>query len=133
EIVRGGALWSVGGEGYSTVGEIREADGGGVPESVAKAALLPAALCSDAVVRDTETGPGIVGDPTEAALVVAAAKAGIDAPTARRERPRLGEVPFDSAHKFMATFHRVDPDTTDRDRGEVLVCVKGAPDVVLGR
>jgi Ca2+-transporting ATPase len=130
EVVRGGAVWNVSGEGYATVGRFLDADGGVVGPELTGRAMLPAALCSDAVVRDTETGPGIVGDPTEAALVVAAAKVGFDAPTARRERPRLGEVPFDSAHKFMATFHRVDPADPASD---VLVCVKGAPDVLLGR
>jgi len=130
QVVRGDTWWSVAGEGYATTGELTEADGGEVPAALAQAALLPAALCSDAVTQDTPDGPGIVGDPTEAALVVLAAKAGVDAPTVRRERPRLGEVPFDSADKFMATFHRVDPADPDSD---VLVCVKGAPDVVLGR
>ncbi len=130
EVVRGGAVWSVSGEGYATTGRVVDADGADVPVEQVHRALLPAALCADAVARTTDDGPGIVGDPTEAALVVAAAKVGIDAPSARRERPRLGEVPFDSAHKFMATFHHLDPDD---GAGDVLVCVKGAPDVVAGR
>jgi Ca2+-transporting ATPase len=58
-----------------------------------------------------------------------AAKAGLDAPTERALRPRLAEVPFDSATKFMATFHLADPNSPN---GDVLICVKGAPDVVLG-
>jgi Ca2+-transporting ATPase len=66
-----------------------------------------------------------VGDPTEGALVVAARKAGLDPVALREAEPRLGEVPFDSAVKFMATLH-------PRDDGTLLV-VKGAPDVVLGR
>ena len=87
-------------------------------------------LCSDAVlVPHAPDGPGIIGDPTEAALVVMAAKAGLDAPTERALRPRLAEVPFDSATKFMATFHLADPNSPN---GDVLICVKGAPDVVLG-
>ena len=47
----------------------------------------------------------MIGDPTEAALVVLAAKLGVDAEETRRAYPRLAEVPFDSAYKFMATFH----------------------------
>ena len=49
----------------------------------------------------------VVGDPTEAALVVLAAKLGVDAEETRRTYPRLAEVPFDSDYKFMATFHAV--------------------------
>ncbi len=49
----------------------------------------------------------VVGDPTEAALVVLAAKLGIDVEATRRAYPRLAEVPFDSDYKFMATFHRI--------------------------
>ncbi len=130
EVVRGGAVWTVSGEGYATDGDLLDVDGRPVDDATMTRAMLAAALCSDAVARDTEIGPGIVGDPTEAALVVVAAKVGIDAPAARRDRVRLGEVPFDSAHKFMATFHWSDPEDSNSD---VLVCVKGAPDVLLDR
>ena len=72
-----------------------------------------------------------VGDPTEAALVVLAAKIGVDAEITRRAHPRLAEVPFDSAYKFMATFHRASvPDDAPES---VIGLVKGAPDVVLAR
>ena len=71
----------------------------------------------------------VVGDPTEAALVVLAAKLGVDADETRRTYPRLAEVPFDSDYKFMATFHRVRVD----GREQVIELVKGAPDVVLAR
>ncbi len=71
----------------------------------------------------------IIGDPTEAALVVLAAKLGVDAEISRAELPRLAEVPFDSAYKFMATFHRV-PEFDDEP---VIELVKGGPDVLLAR
>ena len=62
------------------------------------------ALCADAEIRDG----GLVGDPTEGALVVLAAKGGVD-PTLTRERyPRVATLPFDAAYKFMATFHRME-------------------------
>jgi Ca2+-transporting ATPase len=54
---------------------------------------------------------------------------GVDAEQSRREYPRIAEVPFDSAYKFMATVHEVDLD----DGHVVVVLVKGAPDVVLDR
>ena len=59
-------------------------------------------LCSDATVADDES---IIGDPTEAALVVLAAKIGVEAEETRRTLPRRTTVPFDSEYKFMATFH----------------------------
>jgi Ca2+-transporting ATPase len=83
------------------------------------------ALCSDATVSDGE----IVGDPTEAALVVLAAKGGIDVTDTRKAYPRVTEVPFDSAYKYMATFHRMQP---DGGKEVIRAYVKGAPDVVLG-
>src|SRR6476646_859926 len=83
------------------------------------------ALANDASVREGE----IVGDPTEAALVVLAAKSGLDVDETRRVYPRVGEVPFDSEYKLMATFHEMD----DGGRKVVRCFVKGAPDVLLAR
>ncbi len=62
---------------------------------------MPMVLASDAVVRDGE----LIGDPTEGALVVLAAKGGIDAVSTRERYPRIAELPFDAAYKLMATFH----------------------------
>ena len=83
------------------------------------------ALANDAVVRDGE----IVGDPTEAALVVLAAKGGVDVDETRRVYPRVAEVPFDSEYKLMATFHQMEVD----GKKAVRCFVKGAPDVLLAR
>jgi len=129
KVIRGGVVLSVDGEGYEPTGKIRNGDSVVENELVA-GAFLPAVLCADAVLTNEGGFAGIIGDPTEAALVVLAAKVGLDASTERTRRPRLGEVPFDSEHKFMATFHRLDPADP---QGDVLLCVKGAPDVVLSR
>ena len=112
-----GCSFTVGGEGYGITGSIT-ADEDGRPIDLTRL-LTVCALCSDATVND-----GIaVGDPTEAALVVLAAKGGIQVLAERARRPRLGEVPFDSATKYMATFH---------DGGDHIdLYVKGAPDVLL--
>jgi Ca2+-transporting ATPase len=74
-------------------------------------------------------GEELVGDPTEGALVVLAAKGGLDADGTRHRYPRLGVVPFDAAYKYMATFHNM----TDESGNPVVRCyVKGAPDVIFG-
>ena len=87
---------------------------------------MPMVLASDAVVRDGE----LIGDPTEGALVVLAAKGGIDAVSTRERYPRIAELPFDAAYKLMATFHEM----TDASGREVIRCfVKGAPDQLLAR
>jgi Ca2+-transporting ATPase len=120
-----GQRLTVSGEGYSTTGQITHVGGlgGGVD---LEPYLLPMALASDAVARDG----GLVGDPTEGALVVLAAKGGIDAVETRKEFPRLAEVPFDAAYKLMATFHTM----TGADGRPVVRCfVKGAPDQLLAR
>ena len=131
-LVRGGVTLHLSGEGYGTDGALSDAHDAPVDPTVMGRTALAAALCSDAVIGllDERGEPSIVGDPTEAALVVAAAKLGVSADQVRSNQPRIGEVPFDSTTKFMATFHRIDPTTDDSD---VLICVKGAPDVLLGR
>ena len=104
-----GHWYHVAGEGYAKTGAIRHAAGEATPDFTNLAYGL--ALCSDATVSDAGE---VIGDPTEAALVVLAAKIGVDAQESRRTYPRVAEVPFDSAYKFMATFHDV-PGSRRRD------------------
>jgi Ca2+-transporting ATPase len=120
----GGSWFTVEGEGYAKTGRIRSVAGVPTPDFTRLAYGL--ALDSDATVSDDGA---VVGDPTEAALVVLAAKLGVDTDETRRAYPRLAEVPFDSDYKFMATFHRVPVDGVER----VIELVKGAPDVILAR
>jgi Ca2+-transporting ATPase len=119
-----GSWFTVEGEGYRKSGAILSVAGAAVPDLTRLAMGL--VLDSDATVSDDGS---VVGDPTEAALVVLAAKLGVDATETRRAYPRLAEVPFDSEYKFMATFHQVEVDGRDR----VIQLVKGGPDVVLAR
>jgi len=123
-IYASGSWFTVDGEGYRKTGAIRSVAGVPVPDFTRLA--LGLVLDSDATVSDDGS---VVGDPTEAALVVLAAKLGVDAEETRRAYPRLAEVPFDSDYKFMATYHRAPLDDGER----VIMLVKGGPDVVLAR
>ena len=118
------AWFTVEGAGYRKSGAIRSVAGVAVPDFTNLA--LAMVLDSDATVADDGA---VVGDPTEAALVVLAAKLAVDAEETRRAYPRLAEVPFDSEYKFMATFHRAHLAGQDR----LIQLVKGGPDVVLAR
>ena len=123
ELVVVGGRYSIDGEGYSTVGRILRV--AGTHEGSLEPFVLPMALANDAVIRDG----ACIGDPTEGALVVLAAKGGIDVDETRRYYPRIAEVPFDAEYKLMATFHEMDDDGST-----VVRCfVKGAPDVLLAR
>ena len=119
---------TVSGDGYSPDGDI-EPVAGDEPVSI-DAALTAMALCNDAIVRLEDDQWRLVGDPTEGALVVLAAKGGIDVLDLRERHPRLVELPFDSANKFMVTAHSM---VTVNGRDVVRVFVKGAPDVLLAR
>jgi Ca2+-transporting ATPase len=119
-----GQWFRIEGNGYSTSGAILATAGQETPDFTPLA--LGLTLCSDAVVNDDAT---VTGDPTEAALVVLAAKMGVDAGISRREYPRVALVPFDSEYKFMATFH----EATLEGEPLVVELVKGAPDVLLQR
>jgi Ca2+-transporting ATPase len=124
DIYGNGSWFTVDGEGYRKQGTIRAVAGSPVPDFTRLA--LGLCLCSDATVSNDGA---VVGDPTEAALVVLAAKLGVDAVETRSAYPRIAEVPFDSEYKFMATFHRVEIDGVTR----TIELVKGGPDVVLAR
>jgi len=116
-------FFEVTGSGYEPHGEFRS-DGAAVdPDTVPRLVELLRAglLCNDAAV-EARNGTWIAhGDPMEAALVVAAMKAGLDPDLERRSRTRVDEIPFDSAHRFMATLHH------DHE-GNAVVLVKGAPE-----
>jgi len=123
-VFHAGSWYKVGGSGYEKTGDIRAVAGVSDHDFTSMAYAL--VLDSDATVSDQGE---VVGDPTEAALVVLAAKLGVSAEETRRAYPRLAEVPFDSNYKFMATVHRVAYQGEDR----VVLLTKGAPDVVLRR
>ncbi|WP_026987633.1 cation-transporting P-type ATPase [Fodinicurvata fenggangensis] len=87
-------------------------------------ALRAGLLCSDSDLHEADEGWNIGGDPMEGALLVAAAKAGLDYGQERGRHPRLDYIPFDSGRRYMATLHRA-------DNGQPVVYVKGAPERIL--
>ncbi|BDF69136.1 ATPase [Oscillospiraceae bacterium] len=89
-------------------------------------ALTIGCLCNDGRLTYRGKEPVCTGDPTETALVAAAAKEGVDKNVLEAEAPRRGEIPFDSERKLMSTVH-------PRPEGGFRVYVKGAPDVLLRR
>jgi P-type Ca2+ transporter type 2C len=122
-VIPGQNRFTVSGEGYSRVGEIKHVGGQRLDLDPY---LLPMVLCADAVLD----GDTLIGDPTEGALIVLGAKGGLDITETRAALPRVAEVPFDSDYKFMATFHAM---TGDDGRPVVRCYVKGAPDVLIAR
>jgi len=90
QMVVAGHRYAVEGKGYSTHGRINRA--AGQAEIPLDQFLMPMVLASDAVLSDG----GLIGDPTEGALVALAAKGGIDAVLTRQVHPRIAELPFDA-------------------------------------
>ena len=98
-----------------------------VPQGGARReALTAGALCSDARLSWSGGTPTAEGDPTETALVEAAAREGVDQRQLESRRPRAGEAPFDSERKRMSVLY-------PGPGGGWVLYVKGAPDVVLPR
>ncbi|NUM49271.1 MAG: HAD-IC family P-type ATPase, partial [Anaerolineales bacterium] len=139
-------VFEITGTGYTPKGEFR-ANGEQVRMRNypgALTALWIGALNNDASLEFDENDQNpevrVVGDPTEAALLVAAAKAGSLQQALTHSYPRVQEIPFDSARKRMVTFHEVrEPRTEDispfteaHKKHEVHVAIlKGAPDMIL--
>ena len=124
----GGRWVEVTGLGYEPRGEFG-VDGSALEPGPALQQLAKASvLCNDAELKRAEDGQSdaIIGDPTEGALLVMAAKAGLEPHTVRAHYPRLAEIPFDSVRKRMSTIHRT-------PEGDLLLCAKGAPEVLLSR
>lgn len=106
------------GEGYSTEGTI----GAGQDITLVSKMLMAAVLCNDANLTDEG---GVIGDPTEGALLTLGAKGGFVQEHLKNQYPRLKEYPFDSVRKMMSTLHKIE--------GKLIMLTKGAPDVVLHR
>ncbi|MFC7259328.1 cation-translocating P-type ATPase [Streptomyces lutosisoli] len=121
QVWAGGEPHAVSGVGYGPVGEVSD------PRPV-RALLRAAGLCCNArlVPPSDREGRRILGDTTEGALLVVAAKAGLDLAAEEAAAPRVAEFPFDSTRKLMSTVHA---DTG----GRYHAYVKGAPQELLAR
>ncbi|MBH2010230.1 MAG: HAD-IC family P-type ATPase [Xanthomonadaceae bacterium] len=117
----GGITVAVSGIGYAPEGRFSAEHAGTLP------LLQAAALCNDAQLLppgEARAQWSVLGDPTEGALIVLAAKAGVDLEKLTRDAPREAELPFDADTKMMATRHRF----ADAPRR---VFIKGAPEALL--
>ncbi len=139
----GGKRFRVTGEGYAPEGRFFLKDDPFNPAADPDVALLlqGGLLCNDASIEEKTAEGGdrswrIIGDPTEGAMIVAAAKAGLWRKDVEKAFPRVMEVPFDSDRKRMITIHRPEGDAARTSPAgfrypPVIAFVKGAPDVVL--
>ena len=115
-----------------------------VPEMLSESAnhllLLGGSLCNDARLEPVEDQPGsysAIGDPTEGALVIGAAYAGLWKEELEKSMPRVSEVPFDSERKRMTTVHKI-PEIREIagvhlpvEAGSLIAFTKGAVDGLL--
>jgi Ca2+-transporting ATPase len=142
----GDRVFEVTGEGYKPVGEIRAVDGqwstvnrdAAIPEHSLhltpdpsrlppglRELLTAAVLCNGATLREENGTWQVIGDPTEGALLVAAAKVALTKEGLEDTAPFEKEIPFDAERKMMTVIRR----TADGN----MAYVKGAPDVLLPR
>jgi len=125
KIFTGGRTIEVTGAGYAPVGEFKGYDVAAAMKSeIIRTFLMGGLLCNDASMEKVDGKWTIKGDPTEGALVVAAAKANLHQAEVRLENPRTEEIPFSSERKRMTTINQM-------KEGKTVAFTKGAPEVVL--
>ena len=122
-VVCDGLSVAVSGAGYAPEGTLTTSGPAGSAAPALRALLQAAALCNDASLRDDAGQWRLTGDPTEGALLTLAMKGGVIPVTAQIECPRVEVIPFESAHRYMATLHH--------DAQGAQVWLKGAPERVL--
>jgi P-type Ca2+ transporter type 2C len=127
ELWANGANYQLSGTGYEPVGELSHRDGAENDPAAVTEMLRAGALCCDAHLVSPQNDQRrwtAIGDPTEAAILAAAAKLGLSQDKLAAW-PRLAELPFDSTRKRMTTIQRID--------GDSVACVKGAPGEIFAR
>jgi len=123
-LVFGGRAVEVTGGGYVPVGEFLEAGSKlSIPQPALHELLLASVLCNDAALKRQGDDWQILGDPSEGAMLVVAAKFGLLKDQLEKDYPFLGEVPFDQRRKRMTVVREL--------KTGAVVFVKGAPDILL--
>jgi Ca2+-transporting ATPase len=128
-LLASGEVFDVAGVGYAPAGHFNKGERTADPSNEADLTelLKAACLCNDAALQppdaeDSRWRP--VGDPTEVALLTAAAKASLSKEALQETFPRVAEIPFDSAAKLMATEHSYESGRR--------IYLKGAPEIMVG-
>jgi len=128
-IYAGGEYFQVSGSGYTPEGEFnrlgKTIDPNHYPALLE--CLKAGLLCNDARLLADNDNWRIEGDPTEAALLVVAHKAGLHHASVNDNHPRLDAIPFESQHQFMATLHH----NLDQDARHIYL--KGSLESLLAR
>lgn len=123
ELVTAQSQASASGAGYAPVGQVRTASGQPPGPDVLMLARV-GLLCNDAALTGQDGDWRVSGDPMEGALLALAIKAGLSPQAEHAAHPRAALIPFDAAHRYMATLHRL-------PGGGALLAVKGAPEQIL--
>ena len=128
-IYAGGEYYLVSGSGYSPQGEIRpqgdrDACSTDSLPFCLEQCLVAGILCNDSQLKSSARDWLVEGDPTEGALIAAAAKAGLSQSSLIASQPRLDEIPFESEYQYMATLH---------DGSTPIIYVKGSVEAIINR
>ena len=129
QVCTGGKCYQFSGVGYAPQGEVRLDESAIDPEShpALVECLKAGLLCNDSRLVHNGEQWGIEGDPTEVALITAAAKAGLSREALEHDLPRIDTLPFESQHQYMATLH--DAGT----KVAAVIYMKGSVESVLSR
>ncbi|MBE0471527.1 MAG: cation-transporting P-type ATPase [Methyloprofundus sp.] len=127
----GNETFQASGIGYAPEGSISIEQSGEAIDVKVKPALLEllqaGLLCNDSILKQSAQGWVIEGDPTEGALLVSAAKAGLEVESLSTQMPRQDAIPFESQHQYMATLH------SDTASGTAIIYLKGSVESLLER
>ncbi|MFZ0256109.1 MAG: cation-transporting P-type ATPase [Gammaproteobacteria bacterium] len=129
QIDAGGKCYEISGVGYAPTGDVRletsVIDPGSYPALME--CLMAGLLCNDSGLVQNGEQWSVEGDPTEAALITAAAKAGLSREAYEQDRPRIDALPFESQHQYMATLHATGTEAA------AVIYMKGSVESVLSR